>query len=358
MNLNTYFRLINGLLIVLMIGLALFGDIELFAVTYAVSFVFLVARTTITPGKRRVKAYLIAAYFAMLILQVAILERVVFAPGADFGEQLLRRVIGMAALVAPMLVSRYVTAGKYAHFYLPSVEETATVGISELVCATSKVKQTIGVMDSTRQKLSGENVKAVVEDLSRHDSFRYINNGSLTEDYFERAAQSLGDPNIYLIISKTGSPASEIISVFTQKQYNHASLSFDRELQTTISYNGGEKTYPPGLNKEMLAFFQKSPDARILIYSLPCTTEQKKMLIEKIAEINREGSAYNMLGLVFKRSYRPNIMFCSQFIYKMLDYAGLSYFSREDGKVSPTDLIELDYYKKLVLVKEIKLGDG
>jgi hypothetical protein len=38
----------------------------------------------------------------------------------------------------------------------------------------------------------------------------------------------------------------------------------------------------------------------------------------------------------------------------MLKYAGVHYFEKEDGEVRPTDLIELDYYKKLRFEYEIK----
>ncbi len=198
----------------------------------------------------------------------------------------------------------------------------------------------------------------MLEDLPRHNSFRYINNVSLTEEYFQEARRHLEDPHLYLVLSCTGSPASEILSVFTQRQYNHASLSFDRELRTILSYNGGERLYPPGLNREMLAFFHKKPGASILVYALGCTREQKVGVLARVEQINREGSAYNMIGLVFKFSHKPNIMFCSQFVYRMLELEGLAYFTKGDGDVKPTDLVELDYHRKLAFVTEIRFGEA
>lgn len=91
-----------------------------------------------------------------------------------------------------------------------------------------------------------------------------------------------------------------------------------------------------------------------MVYSLEATAEQKNKMVEKILEINRDGSAYNLLGLVFKFSVRPNIMFCSQFVYQMLYYVGLSYFDKKAADVRPCDLIELDYYCKLDFVREIR----
>jgi hypothetical protein len=49
-----------------------------------------------------------------------------------------------------------------------------------------------------------------------------------------------------------------------------------------------------------------------------------------------------LLGLIFKGSARPNIMFCSQFVQTMLELAGLDYFDNARGAVKPVDFIELD----------------
>jgi hypothetical protein len=254
-------------------------------------------------------------------------------------------------------VSRYISAGRYSVFYLPSAQEAAIISFAELKAGRDRIRRALSKIGRAGKSISPENMKDIISDLPRHDSFQYINNGSLTPEYFTEAYKSLNDPYIYIVISNTGSAASEIISVFTQKQYNHASLSFDGELDTVVSYNGGERVYPPGLNREMLDFFNKKQDASILVYRLPCSVGQKRLMIKKVEELNREGNAYNMLGLVLKYSHKPNIMFCSQFVYRMLRLAGLTYFDKDSGRVRPTDFIELDYYKKLQFVYELKLND-
>jgi hypothetical protein len=251
-------------------------------------------------------------------------------------------------------VSRYTSVGKYSRFYLPSLQDISTISFAELKSGADVIAQAAKTIERAGESLSLENIRAVAEDLPRHDSFRYINEGSLTDEYFAEARKSLEDPFLYVVVSRTGSPASEIISVFTQKQYNHASLSFDRELKTIVSYNGGERVYPPGLNGEILEFFRKKQDSSILVYRIACERAQKERVLEKVEEINRDGSAYNMLGLVLKYSHKPNIMFCSQFVYRMLELAGLAYFERKSSGVKPTDLIEQDYYRKLSFDYEIK----
>ncbi len=83
------------------------------------------------------------------------------------------------------------------------------------------------------------------------------------------------------MISSTGTSSSELISVFTRKDYNHASLSFDRELKTILSYNGGGNVYPPGLNREQLEYFHRKEDASMLVYSLEATREKKSIVLDR-----------------------------------------------------------------------------
>ncbi|ONI44897.1 hypothetical protein AN641_05520 [Candidatus Epulonipiscioides gigas] len=212
----------------------------------------------------------------------------------------------------------------------------------DLICKASKV-------------LTKDNVRELILDMRRHNSFSYINDGTLSEKYFELAQKSIfTDPFVYIILSDTGSVASQLIGVGTQKPYNHASFSFDRNLETLISYNGGEKINPPGLNTEMLEYLMKKKDATIYIYKLPVTREAKQKMLEKIKEINKNGSSYNLVGLMTRKSYKPNIMFCSQFVYSLLKYAGVEYFEKKASSIKPTDLVELDYHRKLLFDHEIK----
>lgn len=358
MNLRHYLTAINALAIILFIGLFIFGNLALFNIAYVAVFFFAALRTLTTKANKRSKLILVIAYTIVLAMQLTFCTQVVFAENAPFFEQTFRRLFGVLMLLLPLVVSRYISVGKYSHFYLPSIQEIATVSFAQLHSNSDLIISAIDGFDKVGKSLSADNLKTIIEDLPRHDSFRYINNGSLTPEYFEEAMKSFNDPYIYIVISSTGSAASEIISVFTQKQYNHASLAFDRGLKTIISYNGGERVYPPGLNHEMLEFFNKKPDASIIVYKLSCTYEQKQAILNKVEEINRNGSAYNMIGLVFKYSHKPNIMFCSQFVYKMLQIAELAYFNKKGDHVTPTDLIEQDYYRKLQFDYEIHLNHG
>lgn len=361
MKLKKFFAYLNLLFIALFIVVLFIGSAEVFVMAYIVVYIIVVVRTLLTPGRRTTRRYLVLGYTAILIVQIVMLDNVLYSSPdvVDIPAFVFGRILGLISLCLPMLVSKYAASVKYTEYYLPSVEEATSVGIYELMDMAAKIKHTVGIINGSRKKLCIENLKSLAHDMTRHDSFSYVNSGSLTDDYFKKATESFDDPNIYIVISQTGSPASEFISVFTQKPYNHASISFDKKLQTTISYNGGEKVYPPGLNMEILEFFCKSPNSKIMVYSLTCTLEQKKQILERIAKINKEGSAYNILGLFIhkkRKSKPPNILFCSQFVYNLLDGVGLSYFTKDDNKISPTDLIELDYYRKLKFELEITFG--
>ncbi|MDR2160139.1 MAG: hypothetical protein LBP23_08765 [Treponema sp.] len=187
--------------------------------------------------------------------------------------------------------------------------------------------------------LSFEDIGALLADLPRHNSSRYITRHSLRGDYFATAYGTLEDPHVYIVLSDTKSPASRVIGFFTRAAYNHVSLSFDPALETLVSYNGGDGFFGPGLNHERLERLNRKPGASLAVFRLGVTAEQKRALIGRVAAINREGSSYNLRGLVTKKSRLPNIMFCSQFVYTLLKDAGAAYFDKENGKVAPMDFV-------------------
>jgi phosphopantetheinyl transferase (holo-ACP synthase) len=300
----------------------------------------------------KVKIILSSLYLMVMAFQLVHNALVIFSENNNLFQSITGRAVGILFALVPFVINRIFSENK--NFYLPSVQDATVLTFNEIIENINKVKE---IIEKGRESFSKENVAELLKDIPRHDSFRYINKESLTKEYFDLAYQTLTDQNIYIVISNTGSPASEIISMFTKKQYNHASISFDKELKTIVSYNGGEKIYPPGLNMEMIRYFNRKQDSSIIVYSIPTTVEKKKKIIDKIHEINRQGNAYNLFGLVFKFSYKPNIMFCSQFVYKMLKDVELNYFEKKDGQIKPTDLIELDYYRKLKYEYQIKFNE-
>lgn len=351
-NLRPYRVLLKTCVILFAAELFFFGSAFQFAAAYIAAFFFLALRALSSPSKKRMKLIMIFSYGALLFLQISFNDQM----AAHSGGLEWRRLFGVAAVLFPFAVERFFTVNKNNSFYYPSVQEITAFSFHELRQNREKILALAAEIRNAGKALSIDNVRDLVSDIPRNNSFRYINNGSLTEAYFMAARDALDDPGLYIVVSSTGSAASEVISIFTKKQYNHASLSFDAELKTTISYNGGNRVYPPGLNPEMLEYFQKKPDASILVYRLEATRAQKERILEQIYEINENGSAYNVLGLFIKYQHKSNILFCSQFVYKMLKHAGLQYFTKNDADVKPMDFVELDMYRKLSFVYEIKFS--
>ena len=339
----------------ILLGLFVGGDMIIFNLLFVFLFLFLCLRAALSASRIQYKLLLCAAYLFIMIVQIVFNVQVTFNPDRLLVTRLVGRLLNLVFIGVPFMADTIVSRRRLPELCFPSAEEISTLSFEELKHNAEKIADAAEAVSRAGKILSKENLDEIMRDLPRHSAFDYISNGSLTAAWFEAAYNSLDDPNIYLVVSSTGSAASELISLFTRKRYNHASLSFDADLKTIISYNGGERAYPPGLNHEAVEFFNKKKDASFLVYALAAAPEQKRRIIDKVKEINDEGSAYNLMGLVFKFSPRPNIMFCSQFVYRMLDLAGLAYFKKRPGEVKPTDLVEMDYYRKLRFVCEIKL---
>lgn len=237
----------------------------------------------------------------------------------------------------------------YIHFskVLPAVAVVLLCGDFTSIHMMQKLRKAGGI-------LSRVELTTVIYQLSRHSFFSYINNGTLMDSYFQKVSDELSNGYIYIIIAKTKTLPNDFISLFTNQDYNHVSLAFDEKLETIVSYNGGEQVNPPGMNAEELESLVRREGAELVVYRLPATTRQKLIMLNKIQEINEEGSAYNLPGLVLKTSMRPNIMFCSQFVYTLLELAELNYFEKKPASVKPTDFVDMDYDSRLEFVKRVE----
>ena len=195
----------------------------------------------------------------------------------------------------------------------------------------------------------------ILRNLKNHNSFQYINRNALSETFHKDAMYSMNDAAVYLLLSDTKTPASRFLSYFTKDRYNHISLSFDAGLKTIVSYNGGNSRFLPGLNPENILDLLSGQNSRVLVYRLKLTTEQKRDIFNRVIDIDEKGSSYNIIGLITRKSHKPNIMYCSQFIYNLLRGSGLQYFIvSERENIKPSDFIELDYKRYLDFCFELK----
>lgn len=237
----------------------------------------------------------------------------------------------------------------------PPVVVRDSISFADFKIFSSNIRGKLQRLKDSGEIVTTEIVRDVMSDLPRNCSIKYVNKSTLSEEYLANLEDCLEDPYVYIVLSDTGSPASSLIGVISQKTYNHVSVAFDEDLNTLISYNGGERITPPGLNPEMIEWLFKKDDASIMIYRLKVSREQKEKMMNRIREIDEDGSAYNLIGMALKKSFKsqPNIMFCSQFVYNMLEEIDANYFVKTASEVKPTDLVELDYERKLEFVSKI-----
>lgn len=181
------------------------------------------------------------------------------------------------------------------------------------------------------------------KEIPKQRVFSYVNKESLNEEYFKLAEKSLSDEHIYIVLSRTNTPLSNVIQALKRQEFNHTSISLDANLQTMVGYNGGNGIGKPGLNLETIELLLKNPNSEVRVLKLKAPLKRKKIIIDEIKRINAEGSSYNVAGLFIKKSFMENILICSQFVYLALEKAGLSFFVKKSFEVLPMDFINLDY---------------
>lgn len=265
------------------------------------------------------------------------------------------RICSVVFLVAAFMMEYHVLKKEHVYEYF-STTCASCLSFEDVRRMHHKLKTTATSMGKAGAIMTPTVMRDTLTDIHRNSVLRYVNKDTLSEEYLLHLEQTRAYPDVYIVLSDTGSPASDVIGAFTNKVYNHVSISFDPDLKTLISYNGGERVLPPGLNAEMTEFFFKKESSSIRIYRLAVSLSQKARMIEKVKQINQQGSAYHMLGFAMKKPMRSNIMFCSQFVYRLLELADAQYFDKSSNEVKPYDFVELDYDRKLEFVEHIQFS--
>ena len=344
------------LVFALVVYLVVAGSFGLFATIYPITALVLIVQMCISKNGWRNKFTMFILYLSIMIVQLIFNSFVVFSGDQTSILFEIKKLIAILMILIPFyaLYMNYLYISHKRFF--PAVRDASAVSfemMKEVYFKAGSVKDSIV---KSKDSLNRSNLTEIAKDIPRHSYTKYLNKNTLTDAFFQECEDSLEDEHLYIVISSTGSSSSELISVFTRKEYNHVSISFDRDLKTILSYNGGGNVYPPVLNKEQLEYFHSKEDASMLVYCLEAPKANKQIVLDKIKEINQNGSAYNLVGLVTKFSIRPNIMFCSQFVYSILRYADLIYFTDKAVHVKPSDFIERDYYRDLKFCYEIKFN--
>jgi len=169
---------------------------------------------------------------------------------------------------------------------------------------------------------------------------------------------------VYILLTNTGTLFTKSIQSYTRAPYNHASISFNRELTEMYSFGRKHPNNPlyGGFVKEDVwtGTYSKFPETTCVIYELEVTARQ----VEKMKRVLRwfikheKKYMYNLLGLIGVTLREPiefsNSYFCSQFVAEVLSRSGIHLWDKVPALVTPDDFRQ---QKQFRLIYEGKLFD-
>ena len=165
-----------------------------------------------------------------------------------------------------------------------------------------------------------------------------------------------------MVYSKTGSILSRAISLFSETDYVHASISFDDSFTHLYSF-GRKKPYNPFSGGFVVETFfggtySRFPRSECYITTLEITEEQYNSLKKELETFmqQKDHYKYNFLGLFGALLNIPvkrkNYYFCSQFVSEMLIKSGIYLSSKPPELIRPDDLFNIEnqqfYYSGFV----------
>lgn len=132
---------------------------------------------------------------------------------------------------------------------------------------------------------------------------------------------------IYLVFTRTGTWLSRLISVFSDIEYPHSSISFDDEFTEMYSFGRRKPNNPFSGGFAVENLFDgvfKNSGCKCLIFKMKVSEEQYDSLKRYIGDFSKDKDKYryNFLGLcgilLNMPLKRKNYYFCSQFVSEAL----------------------------------------
>lgn len=152
---------------------------------------------------------------------------------------------------------------------------------------------------------------------------------------------------VYILISKTSTLPSNVIKMWTREPYAHTSLALDIELKEMYSFARKRLRNPfdCGFISEDITkgVFGRDVQTTCRVARLWVTYNQYKRILKTLNKFLEEKSLYRynyigIFGVVFNKAVeRKYNYFCSQFVYHVLDKAGVKMFDKKAGLARPED---------------------
>ncbi len=163
---------------------------------------------------------------------------------------------------------------------------------------------------------------------------------------------------IYIVLTRTGTLLSRIITGYTGAEFSHVSIALDEELMQMYSF-GRLKAYNPfvgGFVHEYIdkETFKRFKNTKCKIYSMQIENnqyEEMKQTIDKI-ESKKEQYKFNYIGL-FAAGFNLRItykhsFYCAEFVKYVIESAGI--------KTGLPEVIKPEYFKEMEGLREIYSG--
>ena len=155
---------------------------------------------------------------------------------------------------------------------------------------------------------------------------------------------------VYVVLSRSGTILSRIIHVITRGRFTHSAIALDVEMEELFSF-GRRYDYNPFIGcfkHESLTDLHYRRGRPGMIIELPVTQEQYERIRRRIMVFRRNPDAfkYNVPGLItsiFHRTFEgERRFFCSEFVYFVLNEAGVCDFGMTRGHVRPMMFVDAD----------------
>ncbi|WP_433941842.1 hypothetical protein [Paenibacillus lautus] len=172
------------------------------------------------------------------------------------------------------------------------------------------------------------------------------------------------DQSVFILLTNTGTLFTKVIQGYTRAPYNHASISFNRELSELYSFGRKNPNNPlnGGFVKEDLktGTFSKYPSTTCVIYELQVSERDIAKMKRVLQAFIRKDKKYfyNILGVLGIALKEPiefsNSYFCSQFVAEILQRSGVRLWDKLPALVTPDDFRQSE---RLQLIYEGKLSE-
>lgn len=146
--------------------------------------------------------------------------------------------------------------------------------------------------------------------------------------------------NLYVLLTKTPLKTGKFLRKMTGYEYNHCSISFDKEFKKLYSFSRKYKnsTFYAGLVKESsLRYTTNDQETKVKIFKIELTRQQYKKLKEYIKELEKHENEYiynylSILTYLFRKQVNVKKAYtCCEFtIHILRDFCNIQNFKTKN----------------------------